>query len=124
MAEAFLRSFDPQLRVESAGTAPAPEVNPHAVRVMEEAGIDISLSTPKNVTEFLDQPFDYVITVCDDAEENCPRFHGKVGERLHFGFPDPAKATGTEQQVIAAFRTVRDQIRERFADFHKQIAPR
>lgn len=114
MTEGFLKSFDPQLEVFSAGTAPAPKINPYAVRVMREVGIDISGGTPKNVREFLGQSFDYVITVCDDADKNCPNFRGKVGKRMHIGFPDPAKATGTDEEKLAVFRRVRDDIKLRF----------
>lgn len=120
MTEGFLKSFDPQLEVFSAGTAPAPRVNPYAVRVMKEAGIDISGGTPKNVREFLGRSFDYVITVCDDADKNCPNFRGKVGKRLHIGFPDPAKATGTDEERLAVFRRVRDDIKLRFQSLYKE----
>ena len=114
MTEGFLRSFGPELQVFSAGTAPAPKINPFAVRAMKEAGVDISGGTPKNVSQFLGHSFDYVITVCDDADKNCPNFRGKVGKRLHIGFPDPAKATGTDEEKITVFRRVRDDIKVRF----------
>ena len=118
MAAGFLHSFDSNLQVLSAGTAPAPRINPYAVRAMNELGIDISKGTPKNVSQFTDQSFDYVITICDDADKNCPLFHGKVGKRLHIGFPDPATATGSENEIMAVFRDVRDQIKERFSEFY------
>src|SRR5260370_39835762 len=79
---------------------------------MREVGIDISGGTPKSVDQFVDQPFDYVITVCDDAEQNCPNFSGKVGKRVHLGFVDPAAASGAEDAVMAVFRRVRDPIRQ------------
>ena len=118
MAEGFLKSFDSRLEVHSAGTAPAPRINPHAVLAMKEVGIDISAGSPKNVQVFLGQSFDYVITVCDDADKNCPNFTGKVGKRVHIGFVDPAKATGTEEQVMAVFRRVRDEIKDKFAVYY------
>jgi arsenate reductase len=120
MTEGFLKSFDSKLDVFSAGTAPAPKINPFAVRAMKEVGIDISGGSPKNVREFLGQPFDYVVTVCDDADKNCPTFRGKVGKRLHIGFPDPAKATGTDEERLAVFRTVRDDIKLRFRALYEK----
>jgi len=102
------------LDVYSAGTNPSPRINPFAVQAMKEVGIDISSGYPKSVTQYLGQPFDYVITVCDDADKNCPNFAGKVGKRVHIGFPDPAKATGTDAQKMAVFRSVRNDIQKRF----------
>lgn len=119
MAEGFLRSFDKRLEVQSAGTEPAPRVNPYAVRAMKEAGIDISAGKPKHVGQFLDQPFDYVITVCGEADESCPNFRGKVGKRLHIGFPDPAKAAGSDEHIMAVFREVRNDIERRFREFYR-----
>src|SRR4051794_40700141 len=92
MAAGFLKSLDARLDVYSAGTAPAPGINPHAVQAMREVGIDISGGTPKSVKQFVNQSFDYVITVCDDADKNCPIFTCKVAKRVHMGFIDPAKA--------------------------------
>lgn len=124
MTEGFLKSFDASLEVYSAGTKPAPRVNPYAVRAMKEVGIDISGNTPQSVQQFLNQPFDFVITVCSDADENCPYFSGKVGKRVHIGFPDPAKATGTDEEIMNVFRSVRDDIRRRFREFYeKEIRP-
>ena len=114
MTEGFLRSFDPKLEVYSAGTHPGPRVNPFAIQAMKEVGIDISGGTPKSVNQFVHEPFDYVVTVCDDADKNCPNFRGKVGKRMHIGFPDPAKATGTDAEKLAVFRKVRDDIRVKF----------
>ncbi len=118
MAEGFLKSFNSSLEVHSAGTVPALRVHPKAVQVMKEIGLDLSAASPKSVDQFLDQSFGYVITVCDHAKETCPVFTGKVKHRLHFGFDDPAEATGTEQEILATFRRVRDEIRERFRQFH------
>jgi arsenate reductase len=120
MTEGFLHSFDPGLEVYSAGTQPAPHINPFAVQAMKEVGIDISGGKPKSVNQFTGDSFDYVITVCDDADKNCPNFRGKVGKRLHIGFPDPAKATGTDAEKIAVFRKVRDDIRVRFRELYEK----
>jgi len=119
MTEGFIRSVDPRLEVYSAGTNPAPRVNPFAIHVMKEVGIDISRGTPKKVDQFISQSFDYVITVCDDADKSCPNFRGKVGKRAHIGFPDPAKATGTDEEKLAVFRKVRDDIRKRFREYYE-----
>ena len=120
MAEGVLRFLDPGLEVSSAGTRPAAQVHPQAVRVMGEIGIDISGHSTRAVEQFLGQDFDYVITVCDDARENCPVFTGAVRHRLHMGFDDPARATGTEDEIRAVFRRVRDEIRSRFEEFYHQ----
>jgi arsenate reductase (thioredoxin) len=121
MAEGFLKSFNPQLEVYSAGTQPAARVHPMVVAVMREVGIDLSRSLPKRVDQFITQPFDYVITVCDHAKETCPVFTGKVKHRLHIGFDDPAEATGTEQETLTTFRRVRDEIRNQFHNLHSRI---
>lgn len=95
----------------SAGTKPAEAVHPVAVKAMEEVGIDISTGVPERVDIYLDQPWDLVVTVCDSARETCPVFPRPV-ETLHISFPDPAGAEGTEDEVMAVFRTVRDAIRD------------
>jgi len=118
MAEGFLRSFDPQLEVFSAGTEPSDRVHPKAVVVMQELGIDLSGHYPQKVDAYLDQAFDYVITVCGHAQENCPVFLGEVKQQLHIGFEDPAEATGTEEQILREFRRIRDEIRERMHAFY------
>jgi len=120
MAAGFLKSFDSRLEVYSAGTQPAARINPHAVQAMQEAGIDISGGVPKSVNQFTSQSFDYVITVCDDADKNCPNFSGKVGKRVHIGFIDPAAATGTEEYIMSVFRQVRDEIKQKFSDYYKK----
>jgi len=122
MAEGFLKSFDPRLEVYSAGTEPAINSNPNAVTVMAEAGIDISHNSPKSVELFLAGSFDYVITVCGGAKETCPAFTGKVRNRLHIGFDDPAGFTGTPEETMQIFRRVRDEIREKFLEFYQGIA--
>ncbi len=119
MAAGFLSSLDSRLDVYSAGTKPAPRVNPNAVRAMKEAGIDISNGTPKSVQQFVGQPFDYIFTVCDDADKNCPNFTGKVGKRVHIGFADPAKATGSDSEVMTVFRQVRDEIKIKFSAYYE-----
>ncbi len=119
MTQGFLKSFNPALEVYSAGTAPSPRINPFAVQVMKELDIDISSGTPKNVKQFLGESFDYLVTVCDDADKSCPTFRGKVGKRLHIGFPDPAKAVGTDAEKLLVFRRVRDDIRTRFKKFYE-----
>jgi len=118
MAEGFLKSFDKNLEVYSAGTKPAEKVNPNAVKVMNEVGIDLSKNYPKLVDKFLNEQFDYVITVCDNAKETCPVFIGKVEKQLHIGFEDPADAIGTEEEIIAVFRKVRDAIKKDFYKFY------
>jgi arsenate reductase len=120
MAQGFLQSFDHLLTVRSAGTNPAGAVHPLAVKTMLEVGIDISQNVPALVDDFLDNEWDYVITVCDNARESCPLFTGKVKHRLHMGFEDPAQAHGTSDQVEAVFRKVRDQIKEEFFNFYKE----
>ena len=124
MSAGFLKSFDSRLDVYSAGAAPAPRINANAVQVMKEVGIDILTGVPKSVNQFLGQSFDFVITVCDDADKNCPNFRGKVGRRVHIGFIDPAKATGRPEEVLEVFRKVRDEIKTRFTGFYqKDIRP-
>jgi len=119
MTEGFLKSFDKNLEVYSAGTKPAERVNPFAVKAMKEVGIDISRGVAEDVSKYLSQSFDYVITVCDNAKETCPVFIGDVKHRLHFGFDDPADAVGTEEEVMPVYRRVRDEIREEFSKFYK-----
>src|SRR5258705_9083912 len=121
MAEGFLKTLDPNLEVHSAGTQPSPRVNPAAIHVMKEIGIDINQGRPKSASQFLRDSFDYEITVCDDADENCPAFTGQVRHRLHISFTDPARATGSQEEVLAAFRAVRDQIKARFFQFYDGI---
>ncbi len=125
MAHGFLQSFDKELEVHSAGTRPVANVNPKAAEAMGEAGIDISRHTPKSVATYLDDDWDYVITVCGGANESCPIFSGKVKHRLHIGFDDPSDAVGSDEFVMSEFRRVRDEIRQRFAEFYAaQISKR
>jgi arsenate reductase len=118
MAEGFLKFFDKELEVFSAGTKPSDRVHPMAIKVMNEIGIDISSNQPESIENYLDKCFDYVITVCDDAKESCPVFIGKVMNRLHIGFEDPANASGTNDEVEAIFRRVRDEIKHDFKEFY------
>lgn len=89
---------------------------------MSEVGIDISHQQPQSVDAFVSQSFDVVITVCDDARETCPVFSGEVGRRLHIGFPDPARAYGTESEIYATFREVRDAIQNRFRELVDELS--
>ncbi|MCJ7449281.1 MAG: arsenate reductase ArsC [Bacteroidales bacterium] len=124
MAQGFLQSFDKNVEVHSAGTFPAIKVNSRAIEVMAEAGINISKNTPKSVDEFLNDQWDYVITVCDDANETCPVFIGKVKHRLHVGFEDPSFMTGTDEFIMGEFRRIRDQIKREFYKFYiEKIKP-
>ncbi len=118
MAEGFLKSFDSELEVFSAGVDPAEKVNSIAITVMREAGIDISYNKPENVDKYLSGSFDYVITVCDNARETCPVFSGKVNERIHIGFEDPYKFEGTDDAKIRFYRKIRDEIRTAFSEFY------
>jgi arsenate reductase len=112
MAEGLLRHLaGEQMDVFSAGSKPS-TVNPLAIQVMAERGIDISRQHSKHLNEFLQQPFDEVITVCDQAAEVCPIFPGKA-HRIHWSFPDPAAVTGSEAERLQAFRQVRDSIEAR-----------
>ena len=118
MAQGILQSLDPHLDVHSAGTKPASEVHPLGIKVMSEIGIDISTHYPKHIDRFIDQEWDLVITVCGGANGSCPMFSGKVGKRMHIGFDDPDAFTGTDEEIIAEFRRVRDEIRRKMQDFY------
>ncbi len=120
MAQAFLNSFDPCLEVYSAGTEPGNQVHPKTIQVMKELDFDLSRNKPENVNKYLNRNFDYVITVCDEANETCPVFMGSVKNRLHIGFEDPALFTGTEKEILNKFREIRDQIKEEFKEFFKE----
>jgi arsenate reductase len=111
MAEGILQQAVGHLmEVQSAGSKPAGYVHPLAIKVLAEIGIDISNHTSKHMNEFLNRPITTVITVCGKADQACPMFPGQVN-RYHWGFDDPAHATGTEEEVLAVFRRVRDQIK-------------
>lgn len=114
LAEGLLRAAaGPLIEVASAGSKPAGYVHPLAIRVMQEVGLDISGHRSKHLNEFLDRPVETVITVCGNADQVCPTFPGQLN-RYHWGFDDPAHATGTEEEQLAVFRRVRDEIRRVF----------
>lgn len=116
MAEGFLRAMaGARFDVQSAGTEKT-SVNPLAIRAMAERGVDISAHTSKVVDDLMRERWDYVITVCDDANERCPIFPGGT-TRLHWSFEDPSRAVGTDEARLATFRMVRDRIEARLADW-------
>jgi len=116
MAEGLLRNIaGDRFEVASAGVAPT-HVRPEAISVMNEIGIDISQHRSKSVDEFIGQEFDYVITVCDNANEQCPTFPANT-QRIHWSFADPAAVEGGEATRLAAFRLVRDEIQQRLRSF-------
>lgn len=118
MACGFLQSFGKEMQVFSAGTRPVEKVNGMAIEVMKEIGIDISTHVPTNVLVYLNEPWNYVITVCGDANETCPAFTGKVGKRLHIGFSDPSEVAGTPEFIKSEFVKVRNEIKNSFAKFY------
>jgi len=123
MAEAFINhELGEMWEAVSGGTRPAEKVHPLAIRAMAEVGIDISRQQPKSVDLFRDMPLDAVITVCDAAAQTCPLWLGQ-GRVTHIGFPDPAAAEGTEEERLAIFRQVRDDIRERILDYLRRWEP-
>ena len=114
MAEGFLRALGgDRFEAASAGTEKT-SVNPLAIEAMAERGIDISMHSSKVMDGLLDEPWDYLVTVCDDANERCPFVPG-IRTRLHWSFPDPSRATGTREERLAAFRRVRDAIEARLS---------
>jgi arsenate reductase len=116
IAEGFLRHYaGEKANVYSAGVE-THGVNPRAISIMNEVGIDLSNHTSNHVDEYIHINFDFVITVCDNAKERCPYFPSKA-ERLHYNFPDPAKSTGTEEEIVNEFRRVRVLIDEYCKDF-------
>lgn len=119
MAHGFLHSFDPSLEVYSAGTKASGKLNSQAVEVMKEAGIDISHHTSDSVDNYLNEEWDYVITVCGGANESCPTFSGKVKNRLHIGFEDPSEVKGAHEFIHAEFIRVRDEIKKTFYNFYQ-----
>ena len=121
MAHGFLQSFDPNITVCSAGTEASGKLNSKAVAAMKEIGIDISHHTSDSVDLYLDQEWDYVITVCGGANENCPAFFGKVKHRLHIGFDDPSSFTGSKEEKMEKIRIVRDNIKTEIESFIKNV---
>ena len=120
MAHGFLQSFDNNLVVCSAGTQASGKLHPTAVEVMQEAGIDISHHTSDSVDQYLNDEWDYVITVCGGANEACPAFFGKVIHRLHMGFDDPSHAKGSPEFIMSEFYRVRDEIEVTFRKFYDE----
>tara|TARA_B100000683_G_scaffold210877_1_gene205507 strand:+ start:112 stop:531 length:420 start_codon:yes stop_codon:yes gene_type:complete len=120
MAHGFLQAMDKDLMVRSAGTEASGKLNAKAVEVMSQIGIDISNHTSDSVDMYLSEEWDFVITVCGGANENCPAFIGKVKERLHIGFDDPSFAVGTEEFINSEFVRVRDEIKASFENFYHE----
>jgi arsenate reductase len=117
MAEGFLRKAAGDiLDVQSAGSKPAGHVHPLAIKVMAEVGVDISGHSSKHLNEFLTRPVETVITVCGNADQACPLFPGQVN-RHHWPFDDPAKAVGSETQILEMFRRVRDELQRAFTAY-------
>ena len=121
IAHGYLEHFttSKNVKIYSAGVE-THGLNPRAIAIMKEDGIDISHHTSNNIDEYFDIPFDYVITVCDNAKKNCPFFPSKA-VRFHYNFPDPAKAIGTEEEVLNAFRNVRQMIKKYCLDFVSEM---
>ncbi len=116
IAEGYLRHFARnKAQIVSAGVE-THGVNARAIKVMAEDGVDISNHTSNNIDEYFGQPFDKVITVCDNAKERCPVFPSSA-DKFHYNFPDPAKVTGTEDEILSEFRRVRDMIRDYSEEF-------
>ncbi len=118
MAHGILQSLDSNLEVHSAGTRPAKKVNPKAIEVMKEIYIDISSHIPQKIDRYLNEAWDYVITVCSGANESCPTFSGKVKNRMHIGFDDPSDVIGSDDFVMNEFRRVRNEIKKEFTNFY------
>jgi len=115
MAEGFFKKYKSNWEIRSAGTNPQ-GLNPLSVKVMLEKGIDISGSKSKSINKFLGQKFDYIITVCDNAKENCPYFPGSA-KYIHWSFSDPSSVSGSEEEKLNAFRKVRDEIEKKILEF-------
>ncbi len=117
LAEALFRELGgSRVAVDSAGSTPAGTVNPRTEQILDEVGIDHAWARSKPMTDFLDRPFDHVITVCDDAAEVCPVFPGPA-RRTHWSIPDPAKATGPDEEQLAVYRATYAGLRQRIGDF-------
>jgi len=121
MAHGFMQSFDSRITVCSAGTKAAGKLNAGAVAAMKEIGIDISQHTSDQVETYLNEAWDYVITVCGGANEACPAFIGDVKHRLHMGFDDPSHVVGSEDYIKSEFRRVRDQIKDGFYKLYVEV---
>lgn len=124
MAEALIRHLgSDRVDVMSAGSAPAAQIHPLAVRAMAEIGLDISAQRPKPLSDYLGQPFDYIIAVCSKAAEACPFFPGPA-ERIHWFYDDPAAASGAEEERMAVFRAIRDDLNIRIAEWLASLPAR
>ena len=121
MTEAFLQSFDSNVIVFSAGTKPENKVDDMAIAVMQELGIDMSQKIPKSVEKYINEYWDYVITVCDNAKETCPVFLGDVRHRIHIGFEDPSNIQGSYEYRLNEYRRIRDEIKEKFLQLYNEI---
>jgi arsenate reductase len=121
MAEYYLKSYNSKMEVFSAGSKPEKVINPRTIVVMREDGIQMNEAIPNHINEFISHKFDYVITVCGNAERICPVFIGEVKNRLHIGFEDPASANGTDEEVLLIYRKIRDQIKDGFYQFYQEI---
>jgi arsenate reductase len=121
MAHGFLKSFDPDLEVFSAGIKPESVVNRFAIQVMNESFIDISHHSPHHVNEYMHDDFDFLLTVCDNAKTKCPVFQGNIRNSMHKGFEDPADATGSDQEIMEVYRQIRDEIKNEMFIFYKQL---
>ena len=124
MAHGLLASYGKDVVVYSGGVRAEKRVNPKAVMVMRERGIDISDHKPCQVDEYLNEDWDYVITVCDHAKETCPVFHGNVKHQIHMGYEDPSKATGSYEHVLNEFRRIRDDIDRDFFQLYCEMEER
>ncbi len=125
MAHGFMESYDERMTVRSAGTEASGKLNPKAVAAMKEIGIDIGHHTSDSVDKYLGEEWDYVITVCGGANENCPAFMGKVKHRRHIGFDDPTYATGTDEFVLSEYIRVRNEINDAFNQLYtSEIKPK
>lgn len=124
MAEGWLKKLVPDWKVFSAGISPAGAVHPFAMFVMMERGMNICKARPKSVDQFLAKEWDYVITVCGNAEKTCPIFKGRVGQRLHIGFDDPDAFTGSPFEILDEFRRVRDEIGQKMSVFVNEVSDR
>lgn len=118
MAQGWLQSFDKSLTVCSAGIYPAIDVHPLAIQVMADSGIDISRNQTNPVENYLDEPWDFVITLCNEAEENCPTFTGKVRNRSNIVFYDPSRAKGTPEFIKSEFQRINNRIKAQLYDFY------
>lgn len=121
MAEGWLRSFDDRLDIISAGIKPEISINKFAVNVMKEVGIHIEGQYPKSVYNYKDYEFDYIITLCNNAKSNCPVFSSNTAKYLHIPLEDPADSRGNDAEILKVYRKVRDQIKDNFYEFYRNM---